>query len=113
MTGPPAERPCSNADGSARPTTEVRTEDGLLLKRVATGAAEQLVSRGWAEWRAKGRRRHVCLTPSAPLSSLQGWHGQDGTRPMRADQTCKIRVNGQLMGEKKSHREFIPTITGQ
>jgi hypothetical protein len=108
MTGPPAAGPCSNADGSARPTTEVRTEDGLLMKRVATGAAEQLVSRGWGEWRGRGCRRHVCLTPAAPLSSLHGWRGQDGTRPMRADQSCNIRGNGQLMGEPKSHREFIP-----
>lgn len=109
MTGPPADRPCSNADGSAPPTIEVRTQEGLLLKRVATGAAAQLISRGWGEWRGRGRRQHVCLTSAAPLSSLHGWSGRDGTRPMRADQTCRIRVNGQLMGEKRSHREFIPT----
>ena len=30
----------------------------------------------------------------------------DGTRPMRADQTCKRYRNGQLMGDPKSHREF-------
>ena len=87
---------------------EVRLNTGELIRRVAHGAADQLVLRGWAEWIGTGRRRYVRLTASAPLSSLYGWGGKDGTRDMRADQTCKIRGKGQLMGEPKSHREFIP-----
>lgn len=36
------------------------------------------------------------------------WRGRYGTRPMRADQTCKVYAQGQLMGDPDSHREFIP-----
>jgi hypothetical protein len=83
--------------------------DGALLKRVAVGAAEMLVARGWAEWIGSGRRRYIRLTDSAPLSALHGVRGHDGTAAVRADQTCKVYGDGQLMGAPKSHREFLPS----
>jgi hypothetical protein len=110
MTGPPAVRPTSNADGSARPLVEVRV-DGVLLKRVAPGAAEQIVGRGWGEWIGVGRRRYVRLAESAPLSALRGWRGKDGTRQVRAEGTM-TRAAGQRMGDSRSHREFIPLPPG-
>lgn len=95
----------SNADRSARPAVEVRA-DGVLLRRVAPGAAKELVARGWAEWVGRGRRRYVRLTGSAPLSSLASGLVGDGTHPLRADQTCKIYDPGQLMGDPSKLREF-------
>lgn len=96
-----------NAAGAARPTVEVRA-DGQLLRRIAPGAAETLVARGWGEWIGTGRRRYIRLTAAAPLSALPGWHGKDGTRPVRGDQTCRIYGQGQLMGTPQVLREFIP-----
>jgi hypothetical protein len=95
----------SNADTSAPLTVEVRA-DGIL-KRVSPGQAAMLVLRGWGEWIGSGRRRYVRLTDSAPLSSLHGWLGRDGTRPVRADQTCKVYKSGQAIGNPQTHREFI------
>jgi hypothetical protein len=96
----------SNAGEPARPTVEVRA-DGQLIRRVSPGAAEALVSRGWAEWIGTGRRRYIRLTESAPLSSLPGWSGRDGTRPMRGDGSY-IYADGQLLGDPRSHREHTP-----
>jgi hypothetical protein len=96
----------ANADSSARPTVEVRA-DGKLFRRLPAGAAELLVTRGWAEWIGTGRRRYVQLTANAPLSALHGWRGRDGTRPMRGDGSF-IYGAGQLLGAPRSHREFIP-----
>ena len=98
---------CSNADSSARPTVEVRS-DGELIRRISEGAAEMLLARGWGEWIGTGRRRYVALTPSAPLSALPGWMGKDGTCAMRADHTCSTYGNQQLMGDPKAHTEFLP-----
>ena len=44
----------ANAAEAARPTVEVRV-DGQLLRRIAAGAAEMLIARGWAEWFGTGR----------------------------------------------------------
>jgi hypothetical protein len=112
----PAVRPGTIAGTPAQPEgkvclIEIRLEDGKLIKRVAPAAAKQLVSRGWAEWRATGERRHLCLTADAPLSSLNhGWGGRDGTRPMRSSGTMRsdgtgLRNAGQLLGARRSHRE--------
>jgi hypothetical protein len=106
MTGPPAARP-TNAGPTAPPAVEVRYIDGALWRRVAPGAADQLVARGWAKWHGTGRRRHVALTDSAPISSLMGTGGRYGTRAMRADGTGQ-RAAGQVLGERRSHLELIP-----
>lgn len=97
----------ANAADAALPTVEVRAE-GQLLRRIAPGAAEVLVTRGWGEWIGTGRRRYVRLTANAPLSALPGWRGKDGTRPMRGDGSFRYG-NGQLLGQPQSHREHIPT----
>jgi hypothetical protein len=114
VTGPPpAARPLPHAGGtSAPPAVEVCPVDvrfdGQLLKRLSQGAADQLVCRGWAEWPGAGRRRHLGLTASAPLSSMQhGWGSHDGTRPMRADGTGR-RAAGQAFGQRASHLEHVP-----
>jgi len=108
MSSPPAARPWSNAGTPAPPARQVSLVDvrtgGLLLKQVSRGAAGQLVARGWGEWRGAGRRRHIELTAEAPVSSLHGWGGKDGTRPMRADGTG-LRATGQVLGEQRSHLE--------
>lgn len=98
----------SNADSSAQPATEVRA-DGKLIRRVSEGAAETLVARGWAEWIGTGRRRYVQLTAAAPLSALPSWPGRDGTRPVRADHTCRFYADDQLMGDPALFREFPTT----
>jgi hypothetical protein len=97
----------SIAGSPARPGVEVRA-DGVLLKRVSAGAADELVSRGWGEWIGTGRRRYLRLTESAPVSALHGWRGGDGTQPLRGDRTCKRYGDGQLMGDPRRLREFIP-----
>ena len=111
MTGPPAARPMPNADIPAPPERRVSLidvrADGALIKRVSQGAADELVLRGWGEWRDTGRRRHLELTASAPLSSLHGWGSRDGTRPMRADGTGR-RATGQTFGARRSHLAHIP-----
>jgi len=96
-----------NAGLPAPPTVEVRV-DGELIRRVSEGSADMLVSRGWAQWRGGGRRRHLELSPRAPVSAFPGWKGKDGTRAMRADQSCEKYGAGQVMGDPRSHREFVP-----
>lgn len=96
----------TNAGAPARPTVEVRL-DGELIRRIASGAADTLVSRGWAEWIGTGRRRHLRLTDSAPLSALPGWSGNDNTRPVRGDGR-HVYGDGQLLGDPRSHREHVP-----
>lgn len=95
----------SNADTSAPLTIEVRANG--ILKHVSPGHAEMLVSRGWGEWIGSGRRRYVRLTDSAPVSALHGWGGRDGTRPVRADQTCRTYKSGQAIRDPRTHREFM------
>lgn len=104
---PPNGPALTHATSVARPGVEVRSA-GQLIRRVAPGAAETLVSRGWGEWIGTGRRRYIRLTPDAPLSSLAGWRGKDGTQPMRGDGGF-IYGDGQLLGDPRSHREHIPT----
>jgi hypothetical protein len=97
------------ADISARPSVEVRA-DGELIRRLALGAAEALIARGWACWRATGRRRYLELTPDAPLSSwAHSLKGRDGTRPVRGDGTGKYFGEGQLLGNPEFLREHAPT----
>jgi len=102
----------SNADQSAPPAAELRLVEvrfgDALLKRVATGAADQLVSRGWGEWIGSGRRRYVRLTESAPVSSLHGVRGYDGTCRLKAEGRGRVYDPGQVIGESRSHREFLP-----
>lgn len=102
---PPEMAPPSIAGDPARPTVEVRL-DGALMRRVAIGSAEQLISRGWAQWAGSGSRRYVALTAAAPVSALPGWKGRDGTKPVTADQTCRRYEPGQLMGDPRRYREF-------
>jgi len=110
---PPAARPMSNAEGSAPPSrelslVEVRAEKGRLIKRVAEGGAQELVSRGWAEWIGTGGRRYVSLTAAAPMSERHGWRGgSHTTRAIRADGRGDL-ARGQLLGDPNSHQEFIP-----
>ena len=77
------------------------------MPRVSPADAETLCRRGWAEWLGTGTRRHLRLTPAAPLRVTAPLYS-DGTRPVRADGTCKYYGAGQLMGEKISHREHVP-----
>jgi hypothetical protein len=107
MRAPTAPRPRTNAGTPAPPVVEVRTQDGQLLRRVALGAADTLVARGWSEWVGTGRRRYLRLTDAAPVSALHGWRGCDGTRPIRADGTCRVYSAGQRMGHARSVREHI------
>jgi hypothetical protein len=95
----------THADASALLTVEVRL-DGALIRRVSADGADELVRRGWAEYRSTGRRRHVALLPGAPLSSYAGLRGRDGTRPVRADGTCKRYGHGQVIGHPVGNREF-------
>ncbi len=113
MSGPPAVQTATNADDSARPAVEVRA-DGQLLRRIAPGAADALIARGWARWQSNGKRHYLGLTDAAPLSALPGWHGRDGTSPIRADGTGQ-RGAGQLLGESRSHREHVASygVLGQ
>ena len=113
---PPAVRP-SNAGNPAPLAVEVRLDIGKskegnpikgLFKRISLPDADRLVEFGWAEWRGSGRRRHVELTDHAPISSLFGMRGRDGTRPMRSDGTLGYRARGQAFGDSRYHREPIP-----
>jgi len=111
-TGPPFARLVSNAGVPAVPTAGVRLidvcADGILLKRVEKSGAEELVQRGWAQWRGTGRRLRVELGETAPLSSLyQRLLRKDGTRPLRADQTCRVYSDKQSMGDPRKLRDFI------
>jgi hypothetical protein len=105
VRAPPPTGPASTVGLPAPPRVEVRA-DGVLIRRVSLGAAEELVARGWGEYCRTGRRRYVRLTECAPLSSLQSRLIGDGTRPVRADQTCRLYGDGQLMGDPSKMREF-------
>jgi len=91
----------SNADRSAQPAVEVRDNEGLLLRRIADGQADQLVALRWGEWIGAGRRRYVRLTSAAPVSAFAFWRGRDGTRPARGQ-------SDQFLGDPKKIREFRP-----
>src|SRR5438067_297735 len=100
------QRPSINAGTPAPPAVEVRL-GGSLFKRISALQAEQLVNLKWAEWIGTGRRRHLELSPTAPVSSLFGARAKYGTRVMRADGRGK-RAAGQALGERRSHLEHIP-----
>lgn len=89
MTGRAAEAPLSNAGTPAPPERRVSLVDvrvdGALIRRLSQEAADQLVSRGWADWRDRGHRRHLELTAGAPLSSLHGWNGRPDLDLMRRE----------------------------
>jgi len=94
------------------------TDRGLTRKQTAemTGYAEKTLANLSMLGQGPPMRKyrgHCIYLESEVLAWLRSLPVAGGARPVRADQTCSIRVNGQLMGEKKSHREFIPTITGQ
>ena len=85
------------------------------LPRISPENAEMLHARGWACWIGRGSRRHLRLTPDAPLALLaHGWHGRDGTRPIiskggvRPDGTPSLYNRGQYVGDPIIRREFIP-----
>ncbi|MBZ5677502.1 MAG: hypothetical protein LAP61_24935 [Acidobacteriia bacterium] len=88
------------AEAAAPPAVEVRF-DGRLWRRVSAGAAETILKRKWGDWSGTGNHRYVALNDSAPISSLAGQPGRDGTRPSRGSA-------GQTLGDPKIRREFIP-----
>lgn len=96
----------ANADGSARPTVEVRDRDGALLPRISCADADLLHARGWAHWAGTGAHRHLTLTPDAPLRRLPPG-SSSGTRRDRADQTCRVYRHGEAFGAPHQI-EFIP-----
>jgi hypothetical protein len=106
---PPDVTAATIAGVPARPGVEVR-HNGLLIKRVSVGAGQMLVDRAWGEWAGTGRRRYVALTSNAPLSALRGCSVSVGTRPVRADQTCRVYVAGQAIGNPRTNREFLPEL---
>ena len=107
MNSPPASRPMSTAEGSAPPAVELRL-DGALWRRITTSQGDSIVSRGWGEWiGTAGRRRYIALSEGAPISSLFGPGGKNGTRIMRADGTGR-RAKDQALGERRSHLEMVP-----
>jgi hypothetical protein len=93
------------------PTVEVRDHKGGLLAMIERSQAAVLLMRGWAEPVGNRTVKYLRLTPKAPLRASTGgsWLGGScTTRPMRADQTCKLFGDGQLMGARRSHREHKP-----
>lgn len=95
----------TNAATAARPEIEVR-QGRVLFKRISPSSADVMVRRGWAYWVGTGSRRWLALTEAAPLSWLPT--SRDGTRPIRADQSCKHHAPGQVIGHPRANREFIP-----
>ncbi len=90
----------TNAADAARPTVEVRDHDGVLLPRITRADADVMHARGWAHWSGKGARRHLTLSPDAPLRRLPPG-SKAGTRRDRADQTCREYSNGQPFGGRR------------
>jgi hypothetical protein len=99
---------CPNGDRIPTPALVVCLDsENNPMPRVSLADAETLCRRGWAEWRGKGSRLHLQLTPAAPLRNTAPLYG-DGTRPVRADGTGKYYGAGQLMGNSDFLREHSP-----
>jgi hypothetical protein len=81
--------------------------DNNPMPRVSLGDAELLCRRAWAHWRGTGSRRHIQLTAAAPVCNAAPLR-PDGTRPVRADGTCKHCGPGQLLGNRRLLREHCP-----
>ena len=78
--------------------------DNAPMPRVSVADAGMLCARGWAEWIGTGTRRHLRLTAAAPIRNYSPLY-RDGTRPVRADHTCRVYGRGQLMGNSHTLRE--------
>jgi hypothetical protein len=106
-----------HAECSREAETETRivklVHEGDVIRRIPLDAVDQLIARGWAEWRGHGSRRRLELTVKAPVSSLLPTCPLtgDGTRPMRAagmarpDGTASPYSPGQRLGGTKYTRE--------
>lgn len=115
MTGPPAgpaQLPGTNP-ANARPVPkrryDVRSADGRRFLFEVT--AEQ-GARGIAEGvfiLARARSGDYLKRTADRRIGRDYWVGTNFTQPVRADGTCKIYKPGQLMGDRRRMREFIPS----
>ena len=80
--------------------------NGTVVNIVPGGVAAKIaVVDGNAAFVGIGHRKRIrYIRPKA--IKIERWSGADGTRPVRADQTCSIYANGQLMGNARTLREF-------
>jgi hypothetical protein len=115
LTGPPAVRPdqlpgTNPADGTLLPKRryDVRSAAGKRLlftvtaEHAAFGIAEGVFVLAHA-------RSGAYLKRTADRENArQAWPSVNYTRPMRADSSCKTYQSGQLMGDPKRLREFVP-----
>jgi hypothetical protein len=92
-------------DASTPHEVPVRRNGGLFRMASPTEAAK-LVTASLGVWRGSGNRLHVELTSDRPSAHGAVPRGSDGTRPVRADETCRTYGYGQLLGDRRSHREF-------
>ena len=105
MNCSPNGRAPASGDCIPRPALVVCLDaDNAPMPRVNLADAGTLCARGWAEWIGTGTRRHLRLTAVAPLRKLSPLY-RDGTRPVRADHTCRVYGPGQLMGNIHTLRE--------
>lgn len=101
-------RICSTGDRIPTPALVVCLDsENNPMPRVSPADAGSLCARGWAEWIGTGTRRHLRLTAAAPVRNFAPLY-RDGTRPVRADQTCRLYAQGQLMGNSRTLREHAP-----
>ena len=106
-------------------TVEVRNQNGVLVARIEPAQASELLTLGWAEpigggcapfWinrysrNTRVNKRHMKylrLTKKAPpyLRPDSKWMCPTTTQVVRADRSCKIYNDGQLMSGSQSRRD--------
>jgi hypothetical protein len=120
MTGPPAARPIQppgTNPASATPVPkrryDVRSADGrrLLFEVTAEEGARGIAERVFIL--ANARSGAYLKRTADREMGRPSWGGTNFTRPVRGDGTCKTYQPGQLMGDRKRLREFIPVRSGK
>jgi hypothetical protein len=115
VSGPPAVRPVqppgtNPAEGTLLPKRryDVRSADG---KRLLFSITAEQAARGIAEGvfvLAHARSGAYLKRTADREKARQVWPAVNFTRPMRADGSCKTYHSGQVMGDPKRLREFVP-----
>lgn len=115
MTEPSAARPVqlpgtnpANATAAPKRRYDVRSADGRrFLFEVTAEEGARGIAQGVFILAQARSGDYLKRTADREIPQPR-WSGSNFTRPLRGDSTCKIYQPGQVMGDGKRLREFIP-----